>query len=149
MLAEIARDLDIGDFLLLSRGEAKDQGRARQVILANAMEAVIGAMYLDSGYEKTHEFIKLNILVRLPQIIKSGSFIDPKSQLQELVQDKSGITPTYKVLSEQGPDHKKTFTMGVYVEQNKVGSGTGPSKQEAELAAAEDALKNEEWKKFV
>ena len=149
MLSEIARDLDISEYLLLSRGEAKDQGRARQVILANAMEAVIGAMYLDSGFEKTHDFIKKNILVRLPQIIKTGSFIDPKSKLQELVQDKSGITPTYKVLSEEGPDHKKIFAMGVYVENNEVGSGTGPSKQEAELTAAEDALLKERWKKFV
>ena len=106
-------------------------------------------MYLDSGFEKTHDFIKKNILVRLPQIIKTGSFIDPKSKLQELVQDKSGITPTYKVLSEEGPDHKKIFAMGVYVENNEVGSGTGPSKQEAELTAAEDALLKERWKKFV
>ena len=139
----------MGDYLLLSRGESKDQGRARQVILANAMEAFIGAMYLDLGYEKTHNFIKEHILVQLPEIIKSGSFIDPKSQLQELVQERSGITPTYKVLSEEGPDHKKTFSMGVFVQDFEVGSGSGPSKQEAELTAAEAALKSEKWKKII
>ena len=149
MLSEIAGNLDMGDYLLLSRGEAKDQGRARQVILANAIEAVIGAMYLDSGYEKAHEFIKKHILVQLPEIIKTGSYIDPKSHLQELVQEKSGITPTYRVLSEVGPDHNKIFTMGVFVEDNEVGQGTGPSKQEAELVAADVALKSGVWKKFV
>ena len=149
MLAEIARKLNIDQFLLLSRGEAKDTGRARQVILANTLEAIIGAMYLDGGYEKTHEFIKKHILSQLPAIIKSGSYIDPKSRLQELVQEKSGITPTYGVLAEEGPDHNKRFTMGVFVGDREVGRGVGPSKQEAELAAAEAALKSGEWKKYV
>ncbi len=149
MLSQIARALGVDGFMLLSRGESKDQGRARQVILANAIEAIIGAMYLDGGYDRTHEFINQNILVQLPEIIKSGSYIDPKSRLQELVQEKSGITPTYRVLSEIGPDHDKQFTMGVFVGEHQVGSGTGPSKQEAELAAADDGLKTEIWKRYV
>lgn len=149
MLSDIAKSLELDHYLLLSRGEAKDKGRARQVILANAIEAVIGAMYLDSGYEKTHQFVDREILVRLPQIIESGSYVDPKSRLQELVQEKSGITPGYQLLEESGPDHNKHFTMGVFVGENQVGSGTGPSKQEAELAAAEEALKTEVWKKYV
>src|SRR3990167_9285380 len=115
MLSDVAKRLGLEDHLLLSRGEAKDKGRARQVILANAIEAVIGAMYLDGGYDKTHAFIDKYILVELPQIIETGSYIDPKSRLQELVQEKSGITPTYQVISEIGPDHNKVFTMGVFV----------------------------------
>jgi len=149
MLSEIARKLRLEDYLYLSRGEAKDKGRARQVILANAIEAVIGAMYLDGGYDRTHEFIDNRILVELPAIIESGSYIDPKSRLQELVQEKSGITPTYRVLSETGPDHAKTFVMGAFVSDNEVGSGSGSSKQDAEIAAAEDGLATEVWKKFV
>ncbi|MBI4054487.1 MAG: ribonuclease III [Candidatus Doudnabacteria bacterium] len=149
MLATVASTLGLDRFILLSRGEAKDQGRARQVILANALEAVIGAMYLDAGYELTHEFINRHILTQLPEIIQSGNYIDPKSRLQELVQEKSGITPTYRVLTEVGPDHNKEFLMGVFVEESKVGQGTGPSKQEAELAAAADALRTDEWKKHV
>jgi len=149
MLSEIARKLHLEDYLYLSRGEAKDTGRARQVILANAIEAVIGAMYLDGGYDSTHEFIDKRILVELPAIIESGSYIDPKSRLQELVQEKSGITPTYRVLSETGPDHAKTFVMGAFVSENEVGRGTGSSKQDAEISAAENGLAMEEWKKFV
>jgi ribonuclease-3 len=149
MLSEVAKKLSLENHLLLSRGEAKDTGRARQVILANALEAVIGAMYLDGGYERTHEFIKEHILKELPEIIKNGSYVDPKSRLQEMVQEKSGITPTYRVLSETGPDHNKQFLMGAFVVENEVGRGTGPSKQEAELVAAEDAIKKEVWKQFV
>lgn len=149
MLSGIAKNLEMDHFLLLSRGESKDQGRARAVILANALEAVIGAMYLDAGYEPTHAFIKKFILAELPEIIRNGSYVDPKSRLQELVQEKSGITPTYRVVSETGPDHNKQFIMGVYVGECQVGEGGGPSKQEAELAAAEAAVKNEEWKKAV
>lgn len=141
MLSEIAKRLGLEEFLLMSRGEAKDLGRARQVILANVIEAVIGAIYLDQGYEAAKEFIEREILVELPAIINQGSYLDPKSKLQEIVQEKKGITPSYNVLSESGPDHNKVFLVGVYLGDDKVGEGEGPSKQEAEVAAAENALK--------
>ena len=140
MLSEIAKRLKLEDHLQMSRGEAKDTGRARQVILANALEAVIGAIYLDAGYKVASEFIMREIVVELPGIINKGAYLDPKSKLQEIVQEKKGVTPTYKVLSESGPDHDKVFVIGVYLGKTKVGEGRGPSKQEAEVAAAENAL---------
>ncbi len=140
-LSDIAKRLGFEQFLLMSRGEAKDMGRARQVILANCIEAVLGAMYLDLGYEPTANFIEREILIELPAIISGGSYLDPKSKLQELVQEKKGVTPTYAVISETGPDHNKVFVVGAFVGKAEVGRGTGPSKQEAELSAAEDALK--------
>lgn len=141
MLSDIAKRLGFEQFLLMSRGEAKDTGRARQVILANCIEAVIGAMYLDLGYAPTEDFIIREVLVELPNIISGGSYMDPKSKLQEIIQEKRGITPTYGVVSETGPDHNKVFVVGAYIGQEEVGRGTGPSKQEAELSAAENALK--------
>src|SRR3990167_7392243 len=104
-LSQIADRLKINDFMLLSKGEAKDTGRARQIILANAIEAVIGAIYLDQGYDVAKEFIDREILVELPAIIAEGAHLDPKSQFQELVQEKEGVTPVYRVVSESGPDH--------------------------------------------
>jgi ribonuclease-3 len=142
ILSDIAGRLGFEKFLLMSRGEAKDTGRARQVILANCIEAVIGAMYLDLGYQETGNFIAREILVDLPKIIEGGSYVDPKSKLQELIQEKRGVTPTYGVISETGPDHNKVFIVGAFVGQEEVGRGSGPSKQEAELSAAENALKN-------
>lgn len=141
MLSDIARRLGLEKFLLMSRGEAKDTGRARQVILANCIEAVIGAMYLDAGYQVTTNFIAKEVLVELPKIIEGETYVDPKSKLQELVQEKRGITPTYGVVSETGPDHNKIFVVGAFVGPTEVGRGQGPSKQEAELSAAENALK--------
>ena len=141
MLSDIAKRLGFEKFLLMSRGEAKDTGRARQVILANCIEAVLGALYLDAGYQAATNFIAREILVELPKVIEGGSYVDAKSKLQELVQEKSGITPTYAVVSETGPDHNKLFVVGAFVGQQEVGRGTGPSKQEAELDAAKDALK--------
>lgn len=140
MLSEIAKRLKLEDHLQMSRGEAKDTGRARQVILANALEAVIGAIYLDQGYEVAKEFVMREVIVELPGIINKGAYLDPKSKLQEIVQEKKGVTPTYHVLSESGPDHDKVFVVGVYLAKTKVGEGKGPSKQEAEVAAAENAL---------
>lgn len=145
MLSSIASRLGFEKFLLMSRGEAKDKGRARQVILANCIEAVIGAMYLDIGYQETGNFIAREVLVELPAIITGGSFIDPKSKLQELIQDKRGVTPTYSVISETGPDHNKLFVVGAFVGSEEVGRGEGPSKQEAELSAAENALANNKF----
>jgi ribonuclease-3 len=142
MLSDIAKRLGFEKFLLMSRGEAKDTGRARQVILANCIEAVIGALYLDLGYQATTNFIAKEVLVELPKVISGGSYVDPKSKLQEIIQEKRGVTPTYEVVSETGPDHNKVFVVGAYIGEQEVGQGTGPSKQEAELAAAENALKN-------
>lgn len=140
MLSEIARRLNFEKFLLMSRGEAKDTGRARQVILANCIEAVIGAMYLDAGYAATEQFIQREVLVELPRIIAGEKYLDPKSRLQELVQERRGITPTYGVVAESGPDHNKTFVVAAFVGSTEVGRGSGPSKQEAEISAAENAL---------
>lgn len=145
MLSEIARKLKLEEFLLMSKGEAKDTGRARQVILANALEAVIGAIYLDSGYEAAKEFVLRDIIVELPLIINEGTYLDPKSKLQEIIQEKQGVTPTYQVISEQGPDHDKVFLVGVFIGNTRVGEGKGPSKQEAEVAAAENALKENQF----
>ncbi|MBU6447634.1 ribonuclease III [Patescibacteria group bacterium] len=141
ILSDIARRLGLEQFLQMSKGEAKDTGRARQVILANAVEALIGAIYLDQGYDVAREFVTREILTELPDIINQGAYLDPKSKLQEIVQEKTGITPHYEVLEESGPDHDKTFTVGVYLDKKKVGEGEGPSKQEAEVAAAANALK--------
>lgn len=145
MLSDIAKRLGFERFLLMSRGEAKDTGRARQVILANCIEAVIGAMYLDGGYQTCTNFIGREILFELNNIIEGGTYMDPKSRLQEIVQEKSGITPHYGVISETGPDHNKTFVVAAFVGTEEVGRGIGPSKQEAEIAAAENALKNNQF----
>jgi ribonuclease-3 len=145
MLSEIARRLDLEKYLLMSKGEAKDTGRARQVILANAIESLIGAVYLDQGYEGAKEFILREIIVELPAIINQGAYLDPKSKLQEIIQEKKGVTPHYQVMSESGPDHDKVFLVGVFMEKEKVGEGEGPSKQEAEVAAAENALSTKQF----
>lgn len=146
MLSEIAARLEFEQFLLMSRGEAKDTGRARQVILANCIEAFIGALYLDLGYEVATEFIKKEVLVELPKIISGGTYMDPKSRLQELIQEKHGVTPTYGVVSESGPDHDKVFIVAAYMGNKELGRGEGPSKQEGEISAAEQALKQIENK---
>lgn len=145
MLAKISKEIDLNDYILLSRGEARDTGRARQYILANALEALIGAIYLDQGYETSKEFVAKFILGELPEILENKSYKDAKSRLQENAQDKVGITPSYEVLEEWGPDHAKNFRVGVFLEQEKIGEGTGPSKQEAQQMAAEDGLKNKGW----
>ncbi len=142
MLSEIANRLGLEQFLQMSRGEAKDTGRARQVILANAIEAVIGAIYIDRGFAVAADFIAREVLVELPNIISTGQYVDPKSRLQEIIQEKRGVTPTYGVVSETGPDHNKVFVVAAYVQSQEAGRGSGPSKQEAEIAAAENALQN-------
>ena len=139
-LSEVAEQLGFNEHLMLSRGEAKDTGRARQVILANAMEAVIGSIYLDQDFEAASVFVKKNILSGLENIIKNKLYKDAKSLFQEQSQEKLGITPAYRVLKESGPDHDKIFEVGVFLGDNLAGSGAGPSKQEAEQKAAEDAL---------
>lgn len=141
MLSDVASELELDKYILLSRGEAKDIGRARQVILANTLEALIGAIYLDSGFEPSKQFISAFILTKLAPVMESGKIIDPKSKFQELTQEKIGVTPHYKVLAEWGPDHNKQFEVGVFVNDKQVASGVGPSKQEAEISAAENGLK--------
>lgn len=142
MLSAIARDLGLEDYLYLSRGEAKDAGsKARQYILANAIEAVIGAIYLDQGMSAAADFIKREVLVKLPEVLAKKLYLDPKSRFQELAQEKVGITPHYLVLDESGPDHAKQFRVGLYVGDELVAEGVGSSKQEAQVAAAEAGLK--------
>lgn len=128
--------------LRLSRGEKRGSERARQQILANCYEAVIGALYLDKGYEAAKEFISSSLLPTLKTILSDESWMDPKSRLQEAVQSRDGKTPIYKVLSEEGPDHDKTFVIGVYVDGQLKGEGKGPSKQAAQVAAAQAAMKD-------
>jgi len=126
----------------MSRGEKQGSRRARQQILANAFEAVTGAIYLERGYDEAAKFIEKNILAKLESILESGSWRDPKSHLQELVQRQDGTTPQYRVLSEVGPDHDKVFTLGVYSGDKLIGKGEGPSKQAAQQLAAKQALKS-------
>ncbi len=136
-----AHRFDFAPLLRLSRGEKRGTDRARAQILANCYEAVVGALYLDQGYGAAKEFITKSLLVTFEGILKAGSWMDPKSNLQELVQNQEGFTPVYKVLAEEGPDHDKIFTVGVYVNGVLKGKGTGPSKQIGQVGAAEAALK--------
>ncbi len=146
MLSRVAEELGFNDFLLLSRGEEKETGKARQYILANTFESLIGSIYLDLGYKTCENFIKKYLIAKLPEIIEKGLFRDAKSRFQEEAQERTGITPTYKVLKESGPDHAKHFSIGVFLEKDIVGQGTGSSKQEAEEAAAKNALAAKNWK---
>jgi len=141
MLSEIASSLELDKYILLSKGEAKDMGRARQVILANAIEALIGAIYLDAGFEVTRAFVDEFVITHLTSIVAGGKILDPKSKFQELTQEKMGVTPHYKVLAEWGPDHNKNFEVGVFVNEKQIAKGQGASKQEAEISAAENGLK--------
>lgn len=127
--------------LRLSRGEKRGTDRARAQILANSFEAVVGSVYLDKGYDAAKDFITKSILSTFTEILETGSWMDPKSHLQEVAQSQDGHTPIYKVLSEEGPDHEKTFTIGVFVNGTLKGRGTGPSKQAGQQKAAEAALK--------
>ena len=145
MLGKVAFDLGFNDFLLLSKGEEKETGKARMYILANTFEALIGAIYLDQGYERCQQFIREHLICKLPEIIEKGLFKDPKSRFQEEAQERVKITPTYKVLEESGPDHAKHFVVGVYLGQELVARGEGSSKQEAEEEAAKEALKTKGW----
>lgn len=139
-LATVGIAIDLEKAMLLSRGEAKDTGRAREVILANAMESLIGALYLDGGYNEGKKFINQWIISRLHEIIKNGAYRDPKSTLQEKIQASKKITPQYRILEEVGPEHKKIFKVGVYFDKEFVTEGEGYSKQEAEVEAARHAL---------
>jgi ribonuclease III len=146
-LAKVGEKIGLNGYMLMSKGEAKDTGRARSIILANAVEAVIGAIYIDSGYDASANFISNNILniIDIEEIIKNKTWIDAKSRFQEKAQEKVGITPSYKTLKETGPDHDKKFTLAVFLGDAQVATGEGKSKQEAEQQAAEKALEAKKW----
>ncbi len=147
ILSSIAYEIGAEPFLFLSHGESKDAGtKARDYIMANLFEALVGAIYLDQGYETATKFLQKWVLPKLPYILENGLYLDPKSRFQESAQEMVGITPTYKVLNEQGPDHAKNFTIGVYLDKELVAEGNGTSKQEAQTEAAEMALKIKAWK---
>ncbi len=141
ILSEISKDLGFEEYLFLSRGEAKDSGsKARQIILANVFESIVGAIYLDQGMPAATAFIKKEVLSKLAHIIEYGLDVDAKSRFQELVQEKLTITPNYRVLTETGPDHSKHFKVGAYIGETFIAEGIGTSKQEAQMAAATNAL---------
>jgi ribonuclease-3 len=141
-ISDASKELGLEDYISMSKGEARSFGRSRQLILANAFEAVIGAIFLDQGIKVAQTFIEKNLIVKLDKILQEKLYVDPKSLFQEIVQDKEGVTPHYEVLKAEGPDHDKEFTIGVFVDDKKWGEGVGPSKQAAQQAAANDALKN-------
>lgn len=144
-LSEVASTIGMNDYLLLSKGEAKDTGRARGILLANAIEALIGAIYLDKGYDEAKKFIETNLFPKMDEIIKKKLWRDPKSTLQEKVQETEGATPYYTVVRESGPDHDKQFIVGAYVKDMLLAQGSGKSKQEAEQDAARNALEEKGW----
>ena len=139
-LSEEAKRIGMDPYIRTSRGEAKNIGKARDIILANAFEALIGAVYLDRGLDEASNFVLKNIIYKLDNILKEGSYQDAKSKFQELAQEQFGITPTYEVISETGPDHSKIFVVGAFLGRNKIAEGTGPSKQRAQVDAAAKAL---------
>lgn len=145
MLSEVSVEIGLNDFLLLSRGEAKDVGRARQYILANAFESLVGAIYLDGGYGATKVFINKFLSPRLDEVLEKKLYKDPKSLFQEEAQERVGITPNYEVVKEWGPDHDKHFIVGVYLEKELVAEGEGPSKQAGQEEAARNALHIKGW----
>jgi len=144
-LSKIARELGLGDYLYLSKGEEHSGGREKDYLLANVFEALIGVTYLQHGYAKAQKFIEKFLLGHLEGILKKGEHIDAKSRLQELAQERVMVTPSYQLIHDEGPDHDKTFTMGAYIGDRIVGKGNGGNKQAAEQKAAEDALKRLKW----
>ena len=145
MLAKISVEIGLEDYLLMSKGESKDTGRARQYIIANALEAVIGAIYLDQGYDQSKKFIEKYFLSKMDDVLEEKLYQDPKSTFQEIAQDKVGVTPAYKVIREWGPDHDKHFLIGVFLGEEKIAEGEGISKQAAQRKAAENGLEAKEW----
>lgn len=145
MLAEISSFLNFSEYLLLSRGEAKDKGRARQYILANTFESVVGAIYLDQGYSGANKFITENLLPKIDEVEEKRLWVDAKSFFQEQAQEKFGHTPQYKTLKDHGPDHDKVFTVGVFIGEDLIAEGSGKSKQDAEQEAARNGLDKKGW----
>ena len=146
-LSRVADHIGINDYLILSKGEAKDTGRARAIILADAVEAIIGAVYLDQGYETAEAFIARSILefIKIEDIISNKLWLDAKSRFQERAQEVVGQTPVYKTVKETGPDHDKQFTVGVFIGDTQIALGAGPSKNEAEQKAAEKGIEVKGW----
>ena len=144
-IGQVAEELGMNDYLLLSRGEAKDSGRARQVILANTFESLIGALYLDQGFEAAQSFIGKYLMPKVESVIADRRIQDAKSYFQEQAQAHAGTTPAYEVLEESGPDHDKVFKVGLYLDKELVAEGSGHSKQEAEQVAARAGLKARGW----
>ena len=146
-LAKVAAGMGVEPYLFLSKGEAKDTGRAREYILGNTMEAIIGAIYLDQGFAAADTFIQKFIIPDLAGMLENNTYVDPKSHLQELAQAELKVTPEYTLIKEEGPDHNKTFVVAVCIEGKECGIGKGASKQTAQLDAAKNALESGEWKK--
>lgn len=145
MLAKVAGEIGLEEHLLMSRGEEKDTGKARQYLLANAVEAIIGAIYLDQGYEPAKKFIAAKILSHMDDILDEKLYEDPKSRFQEEAQEQIGVTPSYHVEKEWGPDHDKHFIIGAYIGNEKIAEGEGTSKQSAQRRAAEKGLEAKGW----
>lgn len=146
-LSGIAYEIGMEPYLFLSHGEGKDSGtKARGYIMANTIEAVIGAIYLDQGYTIAQQFVTRWILIKLPEVLENGLYLDAKSRFQESAQELLGVTPTYRVLHEEGPDHNKIFRVGIFLDKELIAEGTGSSKQEAQTEAAEAAVKVKGWK---
>ncbi len=146
MLADVAGAVNLKEFIFLSKGEARDKNsKARQYILANAVEALIGAIYLDQGIKGADKFVRTNILSKLEHILSNKLYLDPKSRFQEKSQEELGVTPHYKVLKESGPDHDKIFEVGLYAGNELITKGKGSSKQEAQVAAAAKGVKKKGW----
>ena len=146
IISEVAAELGMNEYLLLSKGEQKDTGKARQYILANTYEALVGAMYLDQGYDVAAAFILKTLAGRIDEIVRKKLWRDAKSYIQELAQEHYSLTPTYQVMKESGPDHDKQFTVGIFFGGEHIASGKGKSKQEAETSAAEGALQKKGWR---
>ncbi len=146
MLYEVARELEVESCLYLSKGEARDKNKkSRQFILADSVEAIIGAMYLDQGINPVKKFVLKHVVSKLDDILRSQSYLDPKSHFQEKAQEVRGITPHYQILDERGPDHAKIFTVGLYLDEELITTGEGSSKQEAQVAAAAQGIKKMSW----
>lgn len=145
IIGEVALSLGMNDYLLLSKGEAKDIGKARSYILANTYEAYVGAVYLDQGYDVVEKFIADTLFGKIDTIVAKKLWRDSKSLVQEKAQEYLNVTPSYKVIHEAGPDHDKHFTVGIFFGEDRIAEGKGHSKQEAEQAAARTALEVKDW----
>ncbi len=145
MLAKVSQEIGVEKYLMMSRGEAKDVGRARQYLLANALEAIIGAIYLDQGYDMAKQFVLSKVVVNLKEILEKKLYLEPKSYFQEKAQEGNKLTPSYRVMKEWGPDHDKHFVGGVFLGSDLVAEGEGNSKQEAQREAARIGLEVKGW----